>query len=327
MIRIFTLMMILLFISPAGFSQKKKNKKNQQPPAETPKKKNDSPFKPYGEIITKDAVSDDGLFTVHKVNDKYYFEIPDSLMEREILVISRISGTVENLNFGGAGMKARGQQVLRWQRKDNQLLLRSVSHNSVASEETPIYQSVRNNNFEPVIATFDIKTFGKDSGSYVVDVADFFTSDVEMIGALSDNQRKQFQVRGVDKKRSLIVSWKSFPMNTEVRHILTYNAANPPANGNTGTLSIEMNQSMVLLPKKPMTPRLYDERVGFFSVSQIDYGLDEQKATTRRYITRWRLEPKDLEAYKRGELVEPKKQIVYYIDPATPTKWRPYIIQ
>ncbi len=329
MYRIITLLLVLILVSPAGFGQRKKKKKDAEAATEASaaQKKNDSPFKPYSEIITDDAVSDEGLFTVHKVSDKYYFEIPDSLMEREILVISRISGTVENLNFGGAGMKARGQQVLRWQRKDNSLLLRSVSHNSVASEDQPIYESVRNNNFEPVIATFDIKALGSDSGSYVIDVAELFTTDVQMIGALRDSQRKEFQVRGVDKSRSLIVSWKSFPLNTEVRHILTYNASNPPSNGNTGTLSVEMNQSMVLLPEKPMTPRLYDERVGFFSVSQIDYGLDEQKAAQRRYITRWKLEPSDLEAYKRGELVDPKKQIVYYIDPATPVKWRPYIKQ
>ncbi|MEJ2006318.1 MAG: DUF5117 domain-containing protein, partial [Cyclobacteriaceae bacterium] len=310
--RIITLLLVMILLSPAGYAQRKKKKDKNKEATEAPeKKKNDSPFKPYGEIVTGEAVTDEGLFTVHKVEDNYYFEIPDSLLEREILVISRISGTVENLNFGGAGMKARGQQVIRWQRKDNRLLLRSVSHNSVASEEQPIYESVRNNNFEPVVATFDIKALGTDSASYVIDVADLFTSDVEMIGALSDNQRKEFQVRGVDKKRSLIVSWKSFPLNTEVRHILTYNAGNPPANGNTGTLSIEMNQSMVLLPKDPMTPRLYDERVGFFSVSQIDYGLDEQKAKERRYITRWKLEPSDVEAYERGELVEPVKQIVY----------------
>lgn len=327
--RILLLSLILLVISPAGFAQKKKkkNKKNEETAQEAPKKKNDSPIKPYGEIITDDAVSDEGLFTVHKVKDKYYFEIPDSLLEREILVISRISGTVENFNFGGAGMKARGQQVWRFQQKDNQLLLRAVSHNSVASEDQPIYESVRNNNFEPIIMTFDIKAMGADSSSYVVDVADLFTTDVKMIGALSDGQRRSFEVRGLDKSRSLIMSWKSFPMNTEVRHILTYNANNPPANGNTGSLSVEMNQSMVLLPEEPMTPRLYDPRVGFFSVSQIDYGLDEQKAETRRFITRWRLEPTDVEAYKRGELVEPVKPIVYYIDPATPLKWRKYIKQ
>lgn len=324
--RLLLLAFILLLVSPAGYAQKKKKKnKNDAEVTEAPKKKDDSPFKPYAEIITKDAITDDGLFTTHKVKDKYYFEVSDSLLDREILVISRISGTVENFNFGGAGMKARGQQVWRWQKKDNQLLLRYVSYNSVASEDEPIYQSVRNNNFEPIILTFDIKAISTDSASYVVDVEELFTSDIQMIGALSEGQRKNFGVRGLDKKRSLIMGWKSFPMNTEVRHILTYNATTPPANGNTGSLSIEMNQSMVLLPKVPMSPRLYDDRVGYFSVSQIDYGLDEQKATRRRYITRWRLEPTDLEAYKRGELVEPKKQIVYYIDPATPMKWRKYI--
>jgi len=176
--RIITLLLVFVLLSSGGYAQKKKkkNKKDEAAEAAAPKK-NDSPFKPYGEIITKESQTDEGLFTVHKVKDNYYFEIPDSLMEREILVISRISGTVENLNFGGAGMKARGQQVLRFQRKDNSLLLRSVSHNSVASEESPIYQSVRNNNFEPIIATFDIKALGKDSSTYVIDVADLFTTD------------------------------------------------------------------------------------------------------------------------------------------------------
>ncbi len=327
--KILLLSLVLLLIGPAGFSQKKKkkNKKNEETEQAPPKKKNDSPIKPYGEVVTGEAVTDDGLFTLHKVKDKYYFEVPDSLLGREILVISRISGTVENFNFGGAGMKARNQQVWRWQRKDNQLLLRAVSHNSVASEDQPIYESVRNNNFEPIILTFDIAAMKADSSSYVVDVEELFTTDIKMIGAISDGQRRNFEVRGLDKKRSLIMSWKSFPLNTEVRHILTYNANNPPANGSTGALSVEMNQSMVLLPEKPMTPRLYDPRVGFFSVSQIDYGLDAQRAETRRFITRWRLEPTDVEAYKRGELVEPVKPIVYYIDPATPVKWRKYIKQ
>ncbi len=324
--RLFPLLLIFLLLSPAGIAQKKKKKKDDAKEATT-EKKNDSPIKPYGKIITGEAITDYGLFTVHKVKDKYYFEIADSLLDREILVISRISGTVENFNFGGAGMKARNQQVWRWQRKDDKLLLRSVSHNSVASEDQPIYESVRNNNFEPIIMSFDIKAFGKDSASSVIDVEELFTTDVKMIGPLSEQQRKNFEVRGLDKSRSLIMSWKSFPLNTEVRHILTYNANNPPSNGQTGVLSVEMNQSLVLLPEEPMTPRLYDPRVGYFSVSQIDYGLDEQKAETRRYITRWRLEPTDMEAYERGELVEPVKPIVYYIDPATPVKWRKYIKQ
>ena len=279
------------------------------------------------DFLDDEATSDEGLFTIHKMGGNYYFEIPDSLLEREILVVSRIAGTIEGFNFGGAGMKARGQQVWRWQKKEDKLMLRSVSFDNVADEDQPIYQSVRNNNFEPIIMTFKQEAWGKDSTSYIVKMNDLFESDVAMIGPLRASQRRSFKVKGLDKKRSFINHMKSFPLNTEVRHILTYNADELPSNRLTNTLSIEMNQSMVLLPKEPMMPRIYDPRVGYFSVQQTDYGRDVQKAERRRYITRWRLEPKDPEAFARGELVEPKKPIVYYIDPATPEKWRKYIKQ
>ncbi len=301
-------------------------------PAEAPKKveepkKPAGKIKPYKEIVTADAVTDSGLVIVHQVNGKYLFEIPASVLDREILVVSVISGYVKNLSFGGAGMNSRPQQVIRWQKQGDRMLLRSVSYNSVASEEQPIYQSVRNNNFEPIIMAFDIQAFNADTTAYVFDVTPLFTTDVEMIGPLSQQQRTNFGIRSLDRDRSMISSIKSFPTNVEVRHVLTFSGTKLPDNEITGTLSIEMNQSMVLLPEVPMQPRLYDARVGYFSIQQVDYGLDEQKAATRRYITRWRLEPKDPDAYFRGELVEPVKPIVYYIDPATPEKWRPYLKQ
>jgi len=309
------LMLLALFLLPAGMSAQENGKKQN------------GKIKPYEEVITDAAVSDEGLFNVHKVDGKYYFEMPFDLLEREILVVSRIAGHVKGLNFGGAGMKSRPQQVIRWQRHDDKVLLRSVSFNSVADEEQPIYKSVRNNNFEPIIQTFDIATFNPDSTALVFDVTSFFTSDVPMIGALSDRERTRFKIKGLDKDRSLISHMKSFPENVEVRHILTYRGDELPDNQLTNTLSIEMNQSFVELPADPMEPRSFDARVGYFSVQQTDYSLDEQKAAKRRYITRWRLEPKDPEAYARGELVEPVKPIVYYVDPATPEKWRPYIKQ
>jgi hypothetical protein len=268
-----------------------------------------------------------GLFTVYKHKSDYFFGIPDSLLEREILVVSRVAGTVDGLSFGGAGMKSRPQQVIRWQRHENKLLLRSVSHNSVASMEKPIYQSVRNNNFEPIIMVFPIKAYGEDSSSLIIEVNELFEDDVPLIGALSDGQRKEFEVKGLDKKRSFINWMKSFPQNTEVRHILTYKSGNLPSRSPADLLSLEMNQSFVLLPKEPMMPRRFDSRVGYFSIEQYDYGREEQRTVTRKYITRWRLEPKDMEAFQRGELVEPVKPIVYYIDPATPEKWRPYLKQ
>lgn len=325
---ILSVMVLAVVLSSTTDLAAQKKKKNKKGGTEQPKKpKEKSPFKKYSEVITNKAESDEGLFTFHKVDDKYYFELSEDVLNKEVLIVSRISGHVKNLNFGGAGMKSRPQQVIRFQKKDNNILIRSVSYNSVADEELPIYQSVVNNNFEPIIHSFKIEALGKDSSSYVVDIKDFFTSDVPMIGALSENQRKNFKIRSVDKKRSVINWVKAFPENVEVRHILTYTGTALPDNQLTGSLSIELNQSMILLPEDPMVPRLHDERVGFFSIRQLDYGLDEQRAATRRYLTKWRLEPKDWDAFERGELVEPVKPIVYYVDPATPEVWRPFLKQ
>jgi len=319
---------IPFFVNNAEAQIFKKKKETAKP--KTPAKKEPGKIKDYKDVITKEAVTDEGLFTVHTVEDKYYFEIPVDILEKEVLVVSRIAGTVNGLNFGGAGMKSRPQQVIRWQRVKDQILLRSVSYSSVASYEEPIYNSVRQNNTEPIVMAFDIKairkdTTSKDEAAYVIDVESLFTTDVSMIGALSSGQRKSFGISRLDSKRSMISDMNAFPGNVEIRHILTYDGSKLPSNGLTNTLSLEMNQSFVLLPAVPMKPRLYDNRVGYFSLTQTDYSSDLQKAEKVRFITKWRLEPKDPEAYARGELVEPIKQIVYYIDPATPKKWVPFL--
>jgi hypothetical protein len=289
--------------------------------------KQNGKYKPYADIITEEAVTDSGLILVHTIDDKYYFELPFDLLEKELLVVSRITGHVKNLNLGGAGMKSRPQQIIRWQRLGSKVLLRSVSYNSVADFDQPVYQSVRNNNFEPVVMTFDITTFNTDSTALVFDIGALFTTDVEMIAALSKTQRKDFDIKSLDGKRSFITSAKSFPQNVEIRHVLTYNGSKLPDNAVTNTLSIGMNQSFIVLPETPMQPRYHDPRVGYFSVEQTNYSLDEQRAAKQKYITRWRLEPSDMAAFRRGELVEPVKPITYYVDPATPEKWRPYIKQ
>ena len=313
----------LLLSNTADAQLIKLGKKKKTEPVE--EKKKEGKIKPYNKVITSEAVSDSGLIISHYVDGKYYFEIPNDLLDREILVVSRISGFVKGLNFGGAGVKSKPQQVVRFQKKNDMILLRSVSYNSVADFDNPIYESVRNNNFEPIVMTFDINAFSKNKTAVVFEVDPLFTTDVKMISALSKRQRKSFEIGGLDKGRSFINSIKSFPNNLEVKHVLTYNGRNLPDNQLTETLSVEMNQSFILLPEEPMVPRYYDDRVGYFSVSQTDYSSDDQRASKRRFITRWRLEPKDPEAYARGELVEPIKPIVYYIDPATPPKWHPYI--
>jgi hypothetical protein len=284
--------------------------------------------KPYDQVITSDAVSDDGVFAVHKVADKYYYEIPVGLLDREMLLVSRRARTAANIGYGG---EMNNSETVRWQRHDSKILLRIVSYTNVADDSLPIFEAVVNSNFEPIVQAFDIAAFkvdtaGTDTSGVVIDVTELFTTDVPVLG-LGQSTRERYRVRTLDKNRTYIDWVKSFPENIEVRVVLTYNAQQPPSNSSTGTISLEMNHSMVLLPENPMQARVWDERVGFFRVQQVDYGLSDQKTITRRYIARWRLEPSDTAAFMSGELVDPVKPIVYYIDPATPEKWRPYLKQ
>lgn len=284
-------------------------------------------IKPYSKVITAKAESDSGLFNVHQVDDKLYYEIPDSLLGREMLLVSRIAQVPSNyFGFFSGGAKT-AEQVVSFSRQDDQILLRTHSYDAVANDTLPVFHSVQANNFAPIIAAFPIEAYNDDETAVVIEVTDLYESDVEAISGAISFLRREYQVRRLDAKRSYIESAKSFPQNIEVRHVLTYQASNPPSNQHTATISMLMSQSMVLLPKEPMRPRYEDYRVGWFTVEQINYGLDEQKAATQSFIRRWRLEPKDMEAYKRGELVEPKKPIVYYLDPATPKKYIPYIKQ
>ena len=145
------------------------------------------------------------------------------------------------------------------------------------------------------------------------------------MSGLNASLREAYKVKGLDPSRSFIHSVKSFPLNIEVVQDFTYSASKPSSTANTESISIQMNQSMILLPEKPMKPRLFDQRVGWFTQKQYDYSSEELKSDQKTFIRKWRLEPKDMEAYKRGELVEPIKQIVYYLDPATPEKLRKHI--
>ncbi len=324
---------VLTLILVFGFTntveaQRKSKKKKKNETTETPKpkpKEKKGAIKPFDKVITKEAITDDGLFKVHQLDDKYFFEIPDSLMGREMLMVTRIAKTANGIGFGGG---KQNEQVLRWERKNKKILLRVVSYNVVAADSLPIHEAVVNSNFEPVLYTFPIKALGKDSTSVVIDATDLFTKDVKAIG-FPNRSRKRYKISSLDASRSYIDTIKSYPLNIEIRHVKTYKAGAPPSNPSLASISLELSNSMILLPKEPMKRRLFDERVGWFARSQVDYGLEDQKSKTVTFLDRWRLEVKDedIEKFKRGELVEPKKQIIYYIDRATPEKWRKYIKQ
>ena len=282
-------------------------------------------IKPYSNVITKDAVSDKGLFTVHKIDADYFYEIPDSLFDKEMLMVTRIAKTASGIGFGGG---KQNTQVLRWQKKEKKVLLRVVSYEVFAADSLPVHEAVVNSNFEPVLYTFPIQAYNNDSTATVINVSELFNKDVKALG-LPNYRRKQYKVSRLESNKSFIESIKSYPKNIETRHVKTYAASAPPSNSSTGTISIEINNSMILLPETPMKRRYFDERVGWFARGQVDYGLEDQRSRELTYLDRWRLEIKDedINKFKAGELVEPKKPIVYYIDRATPEKWRKYIKQ
>ena len=285
--------------------------------------KKDEKTKSYNSIINNEVTTDQGLFKVHKKGDEYYYEIHPSQLNLEMLMVTRIAKTINGIGYGGQKINS---QVLRWQKKNNQILLRIVSYENIASDSLPIYESVRNSNFEPILYAFEIETHNPEDSSVLINVSPLFNTDVKALG-FPQFRRKSLKITSLDKKRSFIESIKSFPTNIEVRNVLTYISTDPPSTRNSQTISLEVNNSMILLPNDKMQPRFLDRRVGYFSQTQTDYGLDEQKAKSTSYIRRWKLVPKDIEAYKRGELVEPIKPIVYYIDPSTPEKWREYLKQ
>jgi Met-zincin/Domain of unknown function (DUF5117)/Domain of unknown function (DUF5118) len=286
--------------------------------------------KPYDRVITKDAKSDEGIFIVHTIKDKTYYEIPKSELGKEFLWVSQIAKTTLGAGYGG---QAAGNRVVKWERKNNRVLLRNVSYDVIADPSQPIARAVQAANNDTIIMAFNVEAFGKDE-SCVIDVSRLFTTEVTELSA-----RNRLRARGFDATRSFIEKVKSFPTNIEVQVSQTYTSPPDPtpAGGGGGpqpqpnpfgqgmragtNATVVMHYSMVKLPEKPMMPRLFDERVGYFSMQKTDYGQDEQRAPKRVYITRWRLEKKDPNA----ELSEPVKPIVYYVDPATPTKWVKWI--
>lgn len=326
----------------AGVGQAQKQKQpaaadtTKRPPVAAPPK---SGPKPYKEIITDKATTRKGLFTVHKVDDKWFFELGDSLLQRDILVVNRISKAPINTRsgfFGYAGDEIN-ENVIRLEKgPGNKIFLRTISYSVYAKDSSkPMYKSVQNSNIQPIAAAFDIKAFSPDNKGVVIDITDFVNSDNDIL-YFAPFFKSSLRIGGVQTDKSYIVDIKSYPINTEIKAVKTYSKTpapsllpGAPSVAPTGFATFELNSSLVLLPKQPMRPRYYDDRVAYFTTEYTDFDADPQGVKDISLITRWRLEPKDedLEKYKRGELVEPKKPIIFYIDPATPDKWVPYLIQ
>lgn len=345
----------LLFCFAQGtFAQSKKKKRadknaSAKVEAKAPESKDGKKEpKPYKKVIDSTAVTQKGLIDIHKINDKYLFEIPDSLLGSEIMTITRYSKTPAGGGiFGGEEIN---RQVVRWEKGlNNNILLRSVTYVIMSpDEDKPMAQAVKNSTSDPIIGNYDILAFKKDStgknnAGYVIDLTSTFDADVQTF-SLDPIKKQLLNIQTFQKDKSFISKISSYPINTEIRSVKTFTTTPPrinttpvpqigvnlPSALDAGVITVEMNTSMILLPKTPMRKREFDARVGYFANQYDVFEEESQKSDTKVFAVRWRLEPKseeDAQKQKRGELIEPKKPIVYYIDPATPEKWKKFIKQ
>ncbi|MFT3846799.1 MAG: zinc-dependent metalloprotease [Lacibacter sp.] len=345
-LRGFMLSFAVLGILMAGFAQNRPGAPSAQTPAATPPQVPSavrSAPKPYKEVITDKAVTDEGMFKVHRLEDKWFFEIPDSLLGRDILIVSRISKSAAGLSNGFSGYAGDiiNNNIIRFERgPSNRVFLRRVSFDSRSKDTAGMYKAVVNSNTLPIMQSFDVKAYGRDSvtnsSSIVIELTDYMTGDNDVL-FFNPGAKSSLQLGAIQSDRSYIQNVKSYPINIEIKTVKTYSrgaapsaGGNPFAGGVSGSVyTLELNSSVLLLPKTPAKARLFDARVGYFTRDYTDFDANPQGVKEIEMAVRWKLEPKpeDVEKYLRGELVEPQNPIVYYIDPSTPKKWVPYLIQ
>ncbi|MBQ6286497.1 MAG: zinc-dependent metalloprotease [Bacteroidales bacterium] len=321
---------IMMATAPVAFSQPKGGR-----PAKPDTEKKAEEEKPAPELKVTP-----GMFGIANHEKDWYFEVPDSLLGRRILAVTRyVSNTPGASQYGGEEVT---ENMLYWEKASNgNLLLRVDALTIHADEGQDIEKAVKVSSENPIIASIKPEKTSSP-GTTRVKVTSLFEGDLQAF-SLSSAAKRQMNLGGVKGDASFIESVRTYPINTEVTvtKTFTYNQPTPgaggagpmrsqslPAGREAGTVTVVLNTSMVLLPEKPMQPRLVDSRVGYFADGYSKFSDDQQGVENLRFITRWRLEarPEDVEKQKRGELVEPIKPIIYYIDPATPKQWRKYLI-
>lgn len=283
--------------------------------------------KNYNAIIKSNAITRRGMFWVHKVQDSYYFEIPDTVLGRDLLIVSRIAQGAAGIRPGYTGYAGDqiGHTIVRFEKgPGNKLFLRRITYEENAGDTTnSMYNAVIRSNLQPLVAAFGISAYSPNDRGSLVDITDYVNGDNDIL-FFNAPSRQAMKVGSLQTNMCYIKDISSYPMNLEIRTIKTYTET-----GTRNNFTLELNTSIVLLPKRPMQKRYADRRVGYFTERYTDYDANPHGVKVISYIKRWRLEPKpeDVEKYLAGELVEPRKPILFYIDPATPKKWVPYLIQ
>jgi len=279
-------------------------------------------LKPYNQVITPGAVTDSGVFIVHRISEKLFYEIPKAMFGRQFLMVADQRGTIRGVRYAGEEISNR---IVVWERMGNKVFLRIVSYAMRADSNQPVARAVRLSNIAPIIMSFDVASWHTPDSTAVIEVTKLFTTDVAELNLRQSGMR----IRRMDPARSVVDRARSFPRNVEVSALQTFEVdsvpgpAGAPPNRSLNSITMLMNYSMVLLPDHPMMARLCDDRVGYFNLSFEDYDEDLVSGPRRCFIKRFRLEPKDPNA----AVSDPIQPIVWYIDPATPTKWVPWLIK
>ena len=278
-----------------------------------------------------------GFFSVQKEKEDWYFQVADSLLDVPFLAVTRyVSTPVELGTYGGELVNS---DMFYWQKQDNKLLLRLVVHDANSPSGDAIHQALKVSTENPIIASIKIeKTIASKEAAdtvggkrYKIKVNDLLNGD-NMLTGLTTSAKSKHSIQGLQGNNSYVESIHTYPTNTEISTVKTYGSKDSKAWSSkiAGSLTFRLNTSIVMLPRKLMRQRYFDQRVGYFTEGERYYSDEQQQTERRQFATRWRLEPKseaDAIRQKNGELIEPKKPIVYYIDPATPKQWRPYLIQ
>lgn len=279
---------------------------------------------PYDQLIKKPGSVREGIFTVRHIEDKWYFEIPDSIIGRYLLAVTRFTGVPQN--FGKFSGEAVNQQTIYFEQRDaKNLVLRAYVLSQEADPDSRISKTLKASTVDPIIASFKVIGRNKTTKAQMIEVTPLFAKDNGVV-SISANSAKELKLGALQADRTFVDTMKVYPINVEVATTRTY-ASTPsssPASA-TGAMTVALNTSIVLLPKVPMRKRVWDNRVGYFTNRYTIFSDDQTKTDRQQFISRFRLEPKDVRKYRKGQLTEPIKPIVFYIDPATPKKWVPYL--
>jgi hypothetical protein len=322
-------LVVLALLVPLAAGQKPP-KGAKTPPAPAVKQEAPAPAKPaegepkpYDKVVTPEFVTQSGLIKVHTLKSKVYFEFPKPALDKDLLLVVQIKKSPSEASYPGQSVV---DMVVRWELRENKLLLRSISYANIADPSEPIAKAVEAMNTGTIMMAFPVEAFAAD-GSPVIDPVKFFTGDINEVPV-----KKILGGQAIDPARTFFDKAKVFPINLNVQATQTFNPKPPELPPGfppqyayllppTPSPTAVVHYSFVQLPEKPMMGRLVDDRVGYFTHDHTDYGRPEHETTIRQFIARWRLEKKDPTAAKS----EPVKPIVFYVDPATPAKWAPYI--